>query len=148
MLLKLHGGIAIKRNGIHIRQNIGVTIQSKQNSNTLNIVKKNHETIRLSAQIYKREHKVEVLIATRKRQAAQLRAIPVWALEEWDSFVVAEMYHLSALRTELTGIKWHVDHTIPLQNKLVCGLHCAANLAVIPAQLNYQKNNKYWPDMP
>lgn len=109
---------------------------------------RNSDKIKLSSKIYKQEHRVEVLIATRKRQAAQLRAIPAWASDEWDAFVVSEMYHLSALRTEFTGIKWHVDHTIPLQNKLVCGLHCAANLAVIPAKLNYQKNNKYWPDMP
>ncbi len=47
-----------------------------------------------------------------------------------------EIYDLAALRTKILGFPWEVDHVIPLRSKLVQGLHCEANLRVIPAKLN------------
>jgi len=54
-----------------------------------------------------------------------------------------EAYHLADLRTRITGIKWNVDHVIPLQNKKVCGLHVPWNLQVIPASENFRKHNYF-----
>jgi len=80
-----------------------------------------------------------------KRRAAKRNAIPKWVTEdEW--FLVAEAYHLAKLREMTIGYKWHVDHIIPLQNALVCGLHAVENLQVIPAVLNTRKGNKYTID--
>lgn len=81
------------------------------------------------------------------RRAREKQAIPLWAADEWDSFVVAELYHLSNLRFQYTGVKYHVDHIVPLQSDSVCGLHCAANLQLLPAKENISKGNRYWPDM-
>jgi hypothetical protein len=41
-----------------------------------------------------------------------------------------------------------VDHVVPLKSPLVCGLHCEANLELIPANDNFRKGNRHWPDMP
>lgn len=79
-----------------------------------------------------------------KRRAAKLNATPSWAIP----FFIAEAYSLARLRQKLTGIRWHVDHIVPLRGKTVCGLHVHHNLQVIPATLNHRKTNRIWPDMP
>lgn len=55
---------------------------------------------------------------------------------------------LAALRTKTTGIRWEVDHIVPLVHPQVCGLHVETNLRVIPAIENRRKGNRHWPEMP
>ena len=62
--------------------------------------------------------------------------------------MIEEFYHLAQLRTKATGIVWHVDHIVPLQSPIVCGLHAETNLQVIPGVMNVGKGNRFWPDMP
>jgi hypothetical protein len=79
-----------------------------------------------------------------RRRTQMMRAYPAWADDE----LIAEVYALARLRTELTGISWEVDHIVPLNSDLVCGLHWEGNLQVIPAAANLAKSNDWWPDMP
>jgi hypothetical protein len=77
-----------------------------------------------------------------KRRAAKIQRTPIW-LSNDDHWMIEQAYELAALRTKLFGFSWHVDHVLPLQGKMVSGLHVPTNLQVIPGKENLMKNNKY-----
>lgn len=79
-----------------------------------------------------------------KRRATNFRAVPVWA----DIAKIREIYAAAKIESQRTGVAMHVDHVVPLQSDIVCGLHCEANLEVKPATENLSKSNRWWPDMP
>jgi hypothetical protein len=78
------------------------------------------------------------------KRATARQATPKWA----NKFFMREIYHLAQLRTKHLGVKYSVDHIVPLQSKTVCGLHVENNLKIIPSNLNISKGNRVWPDMP
>lgn len=78
-----------------------------------------------------------------KRRASLVRAVPLWA----DLKKIAEIYATAAWLTLTSGEPWHVDHIVPLQGKTVSGLHCEANLTLLPASENIAKSNRHWPNM-
>lgn len=89
----------------------------------------------------KPESKAKVAANVRKRQAAKLQRTPSWANQQ-----LIDAFYLEARRLEdLTGIKFHVDHIIPLQGELVSGLHVASNLQLLPAHENISKSNNFEP---
>ena len=77
-----------------------------------------------------------------KRRSAKLQRTPQWLTED-QLWMMQQAYELAALRTKMLGFDWHVDHIIPLQGKLVCGLHVPWNLQVIPGIDNIKKSNKW-----
>lgn len=104
----------------------------------------NKETIKANVSLWRKNNPGAHNEANAKRRAGQSKATPSWA----NQFFMREAYHLAKLRTKATGYLWHVDHIVPLQSLLVCGLHVENNLRVIPGLLNCKKNNRHWPDMP
>jgi 5-methylcytosine-specific restriction endonuclease McrA len=74
-----------------------------------------------------------------KRRASKLKASPIWADQEQ----IRLIYAYRSFLEKSTGIKHHVDHIVPLQNKYVCGLHNEFNLRVVPAKENLRKKNKF-----
>ncbi len=104
----------------------------------------NREANLLAIKDWKRRNPEKNAFYVMKRQAAKLRAIPSWV----DMQKVEEIYTEARRLTELTGIKHHVDHIVPLQSPWVCGLHCEANLQILPYYENQSKSNRVWPDMP
>lgn len=70
-----------------------------------------------------------------KRYQAMLQATPPWV----DKEIIALFY-----RDTPDGMQ--VDHIVPLQHKLVCGLHVMANLQYLSVTDNLKKHNKFNPE--
>jgi hypothetical protein len=93
---------------------------------------------------YKR-NKADYFSRAAARRATVKQVTPAWA----DKVEIAEVYTIAGkLNGFFTKPFFHVDHIVPLNNRLVCGLHTPANLQLLPAQANLSKNNRHWPDMP
>ncbi len=65
-------------------------------------------------------------------RAARLKRIPPWADMEAINFFY-----------ECRPEGWHVDHVVPLQGKIISGLHVAENLQWLPARENQSKANRF-----
>ena len=61
-------------------------------------------------------------------------------LSELDVFVLSEAIFLAKLREKMLGIKWHIDHIIPVSKG---GASTYDNIQVVPAVWNRQKSNKH-----
>lgn len=72
--------------------------------------------------------------ATSRRRASKLSATPAWA----DHGAISALYELCSEMNASGGTRYVVDHIVPLQSPVVCGLHIAANLRVI----SYAENDK------
>ena len=93
---------------------------------------------------YAKKHPEIAITSRRRRRVSLAHANVEWA----NSFFISEIYDLARRRTQVTGIKWEVDHIVPIRSRLVCGLHVHWNLAVIPAKINRKKSNVSWPGKP
>ena len=67
--------------------------------------------------------------------------MPSWANTE----AINQIYLEARRLTNETGIKHEVDHIIPLNHTLVCGLHCQQNLQILTKQQNQHKTNTFIP---
>jgi hypothetical protein len=71
--------------------------------------------------------------------AGKLQRIPAWA----DLDAIAMFYEIARRVTQCTGIRFEVDHIVPLRGRDVSGLHVPNNLRVIPKSMNSRKSNLY-----
>lgn len=103
---------------------------------------KNKQRISQRAKNYVAQHKGIKNAATRYYQASKIKRTPKWIGDD-ERWIMREIYDLARLRTKQTGIKWHVDHIIPLNGSNVSGLHTPNNLQVILGEDNIRKSNRY-----
>lgn len=88
-----------------------------------------------------RAHSNIIYLATMRKKAVKQRT-PKW-LTEHDKLRIRCMYSIAAMLTRSNEEPWHVDHVIPLQGKLVSGLHVPTNLRVMRGVENISKKNKF-----
>lgn len=131
----------------HSIPDMGVKTTARLKAWRANWTDDKREENRAKAREYARNNPDVILRNTRKRTAQKTMATPIWAEEEFEAFLIQEIYNYSAILKKLTGISFEVDHIVPLRSNSVCGLHCAANLRVVEKKINRSKNNLTWPDM-
>lgn len=92
------------------------------------------------AKKWREKNKGYVTAASKARKVAKLNRTPKWA----DKEKIKAYYDICAFFNEVNGyVKYHVDHKIPLQGKMVSGLHVHYNLQILPASENMSKGNKW-----
>jgi hypothetical protein len=96
------------------------------------------ERHRAYASAAKKKNRATATHWQRLRYARKLQATPPW----FEAEAVANVYKKAA------EFGFCVDHIVPLQSDIVCGLHCWANLQLMERALNSSKGNREWPDMP
>ena len=77
-----------------------------------------------------------------QRKAHVKLATPDWLTKDQKE----DMKAIHSLRIRLEGIfgvKYHVDHIVPLRGENVCGLNVPWNLQILEASLNMAKRNKH-----
>jgi hypothetical protein len=84
--------------------------------------------------------KINFLCAMRKKVIKQ--RTPVW-LSPFDRLKIKCYYSVAAMLARNNGEPWHVDHIVPLQGKLVSGLHVPNNLQFLRGVDNIRKKNKF-----
>lgn len=105
---------------------------------------RNPDKGRESARKWAAANKPKLAAKAAARRSMKVLSTPAWA----DQGAMALVYEEAARRSVAEGIEYHVDHCVPLKSKLVCGLHCDANLQVLRGKDNLSKCNRHWPDMP
>jgi hypothetical protein len=81
-------------------------------------------------------------LRTRRRQLAKLQRIPAWLTAE-DHAAMDALYAEAVRLTRETGVPHDVDHIIPLQGRMVSGLHVPSNLQILTASQNRSKGHKH-----
>lgn len=107
--------------------------------------RKQREEKKEAIAIYKREwtrrNQDKKNASNGKRRAIKIQACPKWL--DKDAMLLMDSTYAMARWLSLTCFQsYHVDHIVPLNSKLVCGLHVPWNLQIIPAIQNMSKGNK------
>jgi hypothetical protein len=101
---------------------------------------KNREVLLQKSREYYRKNVAKYFEYVLNRRDGEKQRTPSWA----DKKEINNIYLKRDLLNKEAGfVKYHVDHIIPLNGKLVSGLHVSHNLQIILASENMSKKNKF-----
>ena len=96
------------------------------------------DQIKVATARWQKEHPELVTAKAARYRAAKLMQMPAWA-----DHAAIELVYQRASDMRAAGLDVHVDHIVPLQGRLVRGLHVHNNLRIIEAKANRSKSNFY-----
>ena len=112
-----------------------------KNNPEKNLAYRNSEKRKISTNLSFKKHyqknKAYYIAKEAKKRALKLLATTIWGQDGVLNF------YLKTKELELLnpGIKYHVDHVVPLVGKNVCGLHNEFNLQILTEIENKRKGN-------
>lgn len=77
-----------------------------------------------------------------KSRAKKASAYPASWIGELEELMFTEIYRHSIDMAEAFGGNWEVDHILPINGTLACGLHVPSNLQVLTKEANMAKGNR------
>jgi len=92
-------------------------------------------------QTHKSSNKEYYKVLTNLRRRRHRSATPKW-LSYKQRQDIKHLYAQAVTLSQITGVRYVVDHIVPLINDSVCGLHVPWNLRVITQEENLAKSNK------
>lgn len=104
--------------------------------------KNNTEKVRRINSKWRTKNKAHMNALFAKRRCNKLLRTPSWLTKD-DFRFIGLFYKESKRLTEVTGVKHHVDHIIPLQGENISGLHVPWNLQILTEQENKKKHNNF-----
>ncbi|MCK9371202.1 hypothetical protein M0R04_14920 [Candidatus Dojkabacteria bacterium] len=99
---------------------------------------KKTDVCKRTQRLYKKLNAGKVCAWGQKHRALKLQATPIW----YEKTKVELIYTKAKEWSKILGCDLQVDHIVPLNSKLVCGLHCWSNLQLLDKPLNGSKRNK------
>lgn len=100
------------------------------------------KTRRLISRISARKHASRVKAAKIKYESKLKKASPHWLKKaDWDA--MDAIYERARELTQVTGVRHDVDHILPLNGKMISGLHIPSNLQILTQSQNVSKSNRY-----
>ena len=102
---------------------------------------RNREKRNQQARAFKKRNKAQVNASNAFRRASVREATPPW-LDDCHKQEIKALYVLSQKFERLFGLKYHVDHIVPLNGETVCGLHVPWNLQILESKMNLKKSNR------
>lgn len=108
----------------------------------------NREQILAKQKAWKAANKGKVLANVAFRKARKRQATPPWLTVE-QRRQMRDLYETAEIFRANMNDDFHVDHIIPINHPLVCGLHVPWNLQILTAADNLRKGNNVelgpWP---
>jgi hypothetical protein len=108
--------------------------------------RRNAHVVRARVKRWRKENPGKDRAKRRMREIQKINACPPWARKGIVRKQIQAHYLHAEWLENTIDTPFHVDHIVPLCSDFVCGLHVPANLTVLEASQNIEKNNRWWPE--